>query len=87
MQAERGEAAEVSTSCPLESPLSGRLPGLLALAAIPAAILVKPLFFILVGSLLATLSLLLAPAGHRRLGLAGLAGALAAAGYHLFIAL
>lgn len=62
-------------SCPLELPASGRLPGWLAIAALPVAIFIKPLFFSLAGVLLAVVSLLLAPAGCRCLGAMGLLGA------------
>jgi hypothetical protein len=62
-------------SCPLTLPASGRLPGVLAIAALPAAIFIKPLFFSLAGALLAVVSLLLAPAGCRCLGAMGLLGA------------
>jgi len=61
--------------CPLVSPLTARIPGLLSLAALPAAILVNPLFFGLAGGLLAMINLLLSPANCRCLGIAGLVGA------------
>ena len=75
----RGAADQEAASCPLDSPLSGRIPGLLALAALPAALFLKPLFFSLAGGLLAVLSLLLAPSGCRCLGAMGLLGAVTVA--------
>ncbi|MCK7576786.1 MAG: hypothetical protein MZV65_13440 [Chromatiales bacterium] len=52
---------------------------MLALAALPAAVVLKPLFFSLAAGLLAVLSLLLAPAGCRCLGAMGLLGAVTVA--------
>jgi hypothetical protein len=66
-------------ACPLASPLIGRVPGLLSVAAVPAAVFVNPLFFGLAGGLLAVISLLLSPAHCRCLGVVGLVGALAGA--------
>jgi hypothetical protein len=77
----------VIAACPLSSPLAGRIPGLLALAAIPAAILVNPFFFGLAGGLLASISLLLAPVGCRCLGVVGLVGAVAGAMLGAFVPL
>jgi hypothetical protein len=65
----------VATVCPLVSPRTARIPGLISLAAVPAAVLVNPFFFGLAGSLLAVISLLLAPARGRGLGIAGFIGA------------
>ena len=84
-QAKRGAGEQEAVSCPLDSPLSGRIPGLLALVALPAAMFLKPLFFSLVAGLLAVLSLLLAPAGCRCLGAMGLLGAVAVAAALLFM--
>jgi len=64
-----------ATACPLPAPLASRIPGLLSLAAMPAAILVNPFFFGLAGGLLAVICLLLSPPRRRRLGIAGLIGA------------
>lgn len=61
--------------CPLVSPRTARIPGLLSLAAVPAAILVNPFFFGLAGCLLAVISLLLSPARCRLLGIMGFIGA------------
>jgi hypothetical protein len=66
-----------AVACPLDTPLTGRVPGLLAIAAIPAAILVNPLFYGLAGGLLATISVLLSPARCRCLGVVGVMGAVA----------
>jgi hypothetical protein len=77
----------VIAACPLSSPLAARIPGLLALAAIPAAILVNPFFFGLAGGLLASISLLLAPVGCRCLGVVGLVGAVAGAMLAAFVPL
>lgn len=74
-QTERGAEITEAPACPLASPLSGRLPGVLALAALPGALFLDPFFFGLAGGLLAALSLLLAPAGCRCLGALGLLGA------------
>lgn len=74
----QSEAAAGAHVCPLCSPWFGRTPGLLALAAVPAAMAIDPLFFGLAGGLLATLSLLVSPPGSRTLGMAGLVGALVA---------
>ena len=68
-RSERGEAA-----CPLDSPLTGRVPGLLALVAIAAALWQGSLFFGLAGGLLAIISLLLSPPRCRLLGSTGLIG-------------
>ena len=62
-------------ACPLASPRIVRIPGLLSLAVVPAAVLVNPFFFGLAGGLLAVICLLLSPAGCRRLGVAGFVGA------------
>jgi hypothetical protein len=67
-----GLAATAAAACPLSSPSAARIPGLLALAAAPAAVLVNPFFFGLAGGLLAVISLLLSPARCRCLGLVGL---------------
>lgn len=66
---------EAVSACPLASPMLSRVFGLLALAALPAALFFKPFFFGLAGALLAVLSLLLAPAGCRLLGALGLLAA------------
>lgn len=71
--------------CPLASPLTARIPGLLSLAAVPAAVLVNPFFFGLAGSLLAVICLLLSPARCRRLGVVGLAGAVGGGILGLFV--
>jgi len=63
-------------ACPLDAPLTGRVPGFLALAVLPAAAFLNPLFVALAGGLLATLSLLLSGPGCRWLGMAGLLGSL-----------
>lgn len=83
-QARRGSGDEDAESCPLVSPRSGRIPGMLALAALPAAVFLKPVFFSLAAALLAALSLLLAPAGCRCLGAMGLLGAVTVATALLF---
>lgn len=69
--------ADAAAACPLASPLAARIPGLLSLAAVPAAIVVNPFFFGLAGGLLAGISLLLAPPRCCRLGVVGLIGAVA----------
>jgi hypothetical protein len=69
--------AAVVEACPLSSSLAARLPGLLSLVSVPAAMLVNPFFFGLAGGLLASISLLLAPVGFRCLGVVGLFGAVA----------
>jgi hypothetical protein len=74
-----------AVACPLASPFTARVPGLLSLAAVPAAMLVNPFFFSLAGGLLAVISLLLSPARCRRLGVAGLIGALAGGGLGAFV--
>jgi len=66
----------VAAVCPLVAPRTARIPGLLSLAAVPAAVLVNPFFFGLAGSLLAVISLLLAPAHGRLLGITGIIGAI-----------
>jgi hypothetical protein len=83
-QASDGTTSQEADACPLDSPLSGRIPGVLALVALPAAVFVKPLFFSVAASLLALLSLLLAPAGCRCLGAMGLLGAVTVATALLF---
>lgn len=83
-QAGRGAGDPEAESCPLASPRSGRIPGVLALAALPAAVFLKPVFFSLAAGLLAVLSLLLAPAGCRCLGAMGLLGAATVATARLF---
>lgn len=83
-QAKHGTGGRDAESCPLDSPRSGRIPGVLALAALPAAVFLKPVFFSLVAGLLAVLSLLLAPAGCRCLGAMGLLGAVTVATALLF---
>lgn len=72
-------------ACPLASPLTARFPGLLALAAVPAAILVNPFFFGLAGGLLAAISLLLSPPRCRCLGVVGLIAAAAGGGLGLYV--
>jgi hypothetical protein len=62
-------------ACPLDLPRTGRVPGLLSLAAIPAALLANPLFFALAGGLLGIISLLLSSARCRLPGAAGVLGA------------
>jgi hypothetical protein len=71
--------------CPLTSPLTARIPGLLSLAAAPAAVLVNPFFFGLAGSLLAVICLLLSPAGCRLLGVAGFVAAVTGGILGLFV--
>lgn len=61
-------------ACPLTTPLLGRIPGVLAVATIPASLFLNPLFFNLAGGLLAVISLLMSPARHRILGVVGLIG-------------
>lgn len=73
-----------TTACPLMSPLGARIPGLLSLAAVPAAILMNPFFFSLAGGLLAVISLLLSPPRRRYLGVAGLIGAVLGGGLGVF---
>lgn len=63
-------------ACPLDEALTGRVPGVLALAVLPAAAFMNPLFIALAGGLLATLSLLLSGPGCRWLGMAGLLASL-----------
>jgi hypothetical protein len=68
-------AGAAAAACPAASPLSARIPGLLSIAAVPAAIAVNPFFFGLAGGLLAGISLLLAPPRCHGLGVVGLIGA------------
>lgn len=69
------ELAETgAVACPLTTPLLGRVPGILAVATIPASLLFNPLFFNLAGGLLAVISLLMSPSRRRMLGLVGLVG-------------
>jgi len=65
-------------ACPLDLLLTGRIPALISLAAIPGAVLVNPVFFGLAGGMLAVISLLLSPARCRCIGLIALAGSIAA---------
>lgn len=74
-QLERDAARDEASSCPLATPLSGRVPGILAFLAAFAAAFAQPLFFGLAGALLATISLLISPAGCRCLGMFGLLAA------------
>jgi hypothetical protein len=74
--ASSADSAGTEEACPLDEPLTGRVPGVLALAVLPAAALINPLFIALAGGLLAILSLLLSGPGCRLLGLAGLLGSL-----------
>ena len=69
---------EEAEACPLMSPHLGRVPGSLAIAALPAAIFVNPMFFGLAGGLLGLLSILLSPPRCRMLGTVGLLGSIAA---------
>jgi len=84
---ERVSKADEASSCPLISPLIGRVPGTLAFLAAASAAFTHPLFFASVGALLATISLLISPAGCRCLGMLGLAaavmGGLLGAGHYL----
>jgi len=68
---------DTDTPCTLPSPLVARIPGMLSVAVIPAAIFLSPFFFGLAGGLLAFISLLLSPPHSRRLGFLGLIGAVA----------
>jgi hypothetical protein len=77
--------ADAAAVCPLTSPLTARIPGLLSLAAVPAAIVVNPFFFGLAGGLLASISLLLSPPHCRRLGVVGLIGAVAGGSLGVFV--
>lgn len=70
------ESADAGAACPLTTPLLGRIPGVLAVASIPASLILHSLFFVLAGVLLAAISLLMSPPRSRLLGLAGLVGAL-----------
>lgn len=72
------QAAAREAVCPLDLPLTGRLPALLALATIPAAVLANPVFFGVAGGLLAIISLLLSQARCRCIGMVALAGSVAA---------
>ena len=76
---------DAAVACPLTAPFAARIPGLLSLAAVPAAMVVNPFFFGLAGGLLAGISLLLSPPRHRRLGVAGLIGAVTGSGLGVFI--
>ncbi len=67
-----------AAACALDFPLTGRVPGFLALATVPGALLANPVFFGLAGGLLAVISLLLSPPRHRRLGAFALLAALTA---------
>jgi len=71
------DAAETGNdeACPLDSPLTGRFPGVLSLLAIPGAVFLNPLFFGLAGGLLGVISVLLSPPRCRLLGSAGMLGA------------
>jgi hypothetical protein len=77
--------ADAAAACPLASPLAARIPGLLSLAAVPAAIVVNPFFFGLAGGLLAGISLLLSPPRGRSLGVAGLISAVAGGSLGVFV--
>jgi hypothetical protein len=74
-----------ATACPLSSPLTARVPGLMSLAAIPAAVLMNPFFFGLAGGLLAVISLLLSPPRCRSLGTVGLVGAVVGGSLGMFV--
>jgi len=74
-QVDRDPAGDEASSCPLVSPLMGRVPGILAFLAAFAAAFAQPLFFSLAGALLATISLLISPAGCRWFGTLGLLAA------------
>lgn len=67
-------------ACPLDSPLTGRIPGVLSLLAIPGAVFLNPLFFGLAGGLLGVISVLLSPPRCRLLGSAGMLGAVVVLG-------
>ncbi|HWR88389.1 MAG TPA: hypothetical protein VN277_08220 [Acidiferrobacterales bacterium] len=77
--------ADTAAACPLASPLAARIPGLLSLAAVPAAIMANPFFFGLAGGLLAVICLLLSPPRCCRLGIVGLIGAVAASSLGVFV--
>jgi hypothetical protein len=77
--------ADAAAACPLASPLATRVPGLLSLAAVPAAIVVNPFFFGLAGGLLAAICLLLSAPRCRGLGVAGLIGAVAGGCLGVFV--
>jgi len=79
------DMADAAAACPLASPPSTYIPGLLSLAAVPAAIVVDPFFFGLAGGLLAGISLLLSPPRRRSLGVAGLIGAMAGSSLGVFV--
>jgi hypothetical protein len=74
-----------AAACPLTSPLTARIPGLLSLAAVPAAVLMNPFFFGLAGGLLAIISLLLSPPRCHCLGVVGLIGAVAGASLSVIV--
>jgi hypothetical protein len=77
--------ADADAACPLASPLAARIPGLLSLAVVPAAIVVNPFFFGLAGGLLAGISLLLSPPRGRSLGVVGLIGAVVGGSLGVFV--
>lgn len=77
VKASQEQENEQAEACPLDAPSYGRLPGLMALAAVVAGAFTQPLFFALAGGLLAVLSLLLSPPRCRVLGLAALVAACA----------
>ncbi len=62
-------------ACPLDAPVYGRVPGVLALVTAAVGLFTQPAFFGLAAGLLAVLSLLLSPARCRWLGLGALAAA------------
>ncbi len=76
---------DAAVACPLASPFAARIPGLLSLVAVPAAMAVNPFFFGMAGGLLAGISLLLSPPHCRRLGVAGLIGAVAGSSLGVFV--
>lgn len=65
---------DAGQACPLDSQRAARIPGLLALAAMLAALVTHSLFFGLAGGLLGVISILLAPPRCRWLGTAGVLG-------------
>ncbi len=81
----RGTTLVDAATCPMASPLVARIPGLLSLAAVPAAMLVNPFFFGLAGGLLAGICLLLAPPRCHGIGVAGLIGAVVGGSLGFFV--
>jgi hypothetical protein len=73
---ERESTKSEASSCPLVSPLFGRVPAILAILAAFGTAFTHPLFLGIAGALLATISLLVSPAGGRALGMVGLLAAI-----------